>query len=97
MPTSLISLLEPLIGRRFQIDGKNGVLIDVLVDPPALVLRDITETTEVRLDYLGRPQTTTTPSWTLSLYGASGNVLHPDLQRQLEPELAAALNRLLTD
>lgn len=97
MPHSLITLLEPLIGRIFQIDGKRGILIDVLVDPPALVLRDVSETAEVRLDYLGRPQATCIPNWTLSLYGESGNVLHPDLQRQLDPELATALNRLLTD
>ncbi|HUX82365.1 MAG TPA: hypothetical protein VMV35_05975 [Halothiobacillus sp.] len=97
MTHELIPLLEPLIGQVFQIDGRRGTLIDVLVDPPALVLRDPCETAEVRLDYLGRPQATAVPTWTLSLYGESGNVLHPDLQRQLEPELAAKLNNILNN
>lgn len=95
MTHELIPLLEPLIGQIFQIDGRRGTLIDVLVDPPALVLRDPSETAEVRLDYLGRPQATAVPSWTLSLYGDSGNVLHPDLQRQLDPALAIKLNSIL--
>lgn len=95
MTHALIPLLEPLIGQIFQIDGRRGILIDVLVDPPALVLRDPSETAEVRLDYLGRPQATAVPSWTMSLYGESGNVLHPDLQRQLEPALAVKLNDIL--
>ncbi len=95
MSHELIPLLEPLIGQVFQLDGRHGTLIDVLVDPPALVLRDPFETAEVRLDYLGRPQATAVPTWTLSLYGESGNVLHPELQRQLEPGLAIKLNEIL--
>lgn len=95
MSQKLIPLLEPLIGQVFQLNGRRGTLIDVLTDPPALVLRDAQETAAVRLDYLGRPQGIEIPSWTLSLYGESGDVLHPDLQRQLDPALAARLNQIL--
>ncbi|MBD3816060.1 MAG: hypothetical protein IE913_06345 [Halothiobacillus sp.] len=52
---------------------------------------------EIRLDHLGRPQETSIPSWTVSLFSESGTVLHPDLQRQLHPDLAIRAHEFLNN
>ncbi|MHB8920876.1 MAG: hypothetical protein ACYC3A_07725 [Halothiobacillus sp.] len=95
MPSSLIHLLEPVIGQTLQLKGYTGRVIDVLNDPPALVLQDDTAETHIHCDYLGRPQENAVPRWTLSLLSDTGNALHPDLQRQLDPKLARALQQHL--
>jgi len=95
MSPSLIALLEPLIGRTLTVNHRRGTVIDVLEDPPALVMSNTEAKEEIRLDYLGHPQDTEIPSWTISLFSESGNVLHPDLQRQLDPEFAQRIQETL--
>ncbi len=95
MTPSLIRLLEPLIGQTLQLNGHRGIVIDVIDDPAALVLQDITNALKLHRDYLGRAQENTIPSWTISLISDSGHALTPELQRQLAPELARALHHHL--
>lgn len=95
MPLSLIQLLEPLIGSTLTIDHHRGTVIDILEDPPSLVMSSAEAREEIRLDHLGRPQETGVPRWTVSLFSTSGNALHPDLQRQLPPALATKAHELL--
>lgn len=95
MPSSLIQLLEPLIGCTLTIDHHRGTVIDILEDPPSLVMSSSETLEEIRLDHLGRPQETSVPSWTVSLFSKSGNALHPDLQRQLDPDLAIKAHEFL--
>jgi hypothetical protein len=95
MRSSLITILEPLIGSTLTINHRSGTVVDILEDPPALVLISTDAKEEIRLDHLGRPQETGIPSWTISLFSETGNVLHPDLQRQINPELAYTANAML--
>lgn len=95
MPPSLIQLLEPLIGSTLTVDHRHGTVIDILEDPPALVMSSSETLEEIRLDHLGRPQETSAPSWTVSLFSESGNALHPDLQRQLDADLATKTHDFL--
>jgi hypothetical protein len=97
MSTSLIQLLEPLIGSTLAIDHRRGTVIDILEDPPSLVMSSSESQEEIRLDHLGRPQETSVPSWTVSLFSKSGNALHPDLQRQLHPDLAVKAHEFLNN
>lgn len=97
MPRNLIQLMEPLIGSTLTIGHRRGTVIDILEDPPSLVMRSAETVEEIRLDHLGRPQETTVPSWTVSLLSESGNVLHPDLQRQLDPDLAIRAHEILNN
>lgn len=95
MHQSLIQLLEPLIGSTLTIHHQQGTVIDILEDPPALVLISADAAEEIRLDHLGHPQETGVPSWTVSLFSETGNALHPDLQRQLDPDLARKANEMI--
>lgn len=95
MSSSLILILEPLIGSTLTIDHHRGTVIDILEDPPSLVMRSSETLEEIRLDHLGRPQETSVPSWTVSLFSKSGSALHPDLQRQLDPDLALKAHEFL--
>jgi len=97
MSPSLIQILEPLIGSTLTIDHRRGTVIDILEDPPSLVMSSPEAPEEIRLDHLGRPQETSVPSWTVSLFSESGNVLHPDLQRQLHPDLAIRAHDFLNN
>lgn len=97
MSLSLIQLLEPLIGSTLTIDHRRGTVIDILEDPPSLVMSSPEAPEEIRLDHLGRPQETSVPSWTVSLFSESGNALHPDLQRQLNPDLAIQVHEFLNN
>ena len=92
---SLIQLLEPLIGSTLTVDQRRGTVIDILEDPPALVMNDSGAQTEIRPDHLGRPQETGVTGWTVSLLSASGDALHPDLQRQLPADLARKAHALI--
>lgn len=95
MYSSLIKLLEPLIGSSITINNQRGIIIDILDDPPALVMSQPDAHEEIRMDYLGRPQEISIPRWTVSLFSEKGNVLHPDLQRLLDPETAAKAQEIL--
>lgn len=95
--TALTALLEPLIGQRLTIGQRSGVVVEIMPNPPALVLQAEGLADAIQTDHLGRPQSLTHATWTLSLYGESGRVLHPDLQRQIEPERAEAINTCLTN
>lgn len=95
MTPSLIELLEPLIGSTLTINHRRGTVIDILEDPPSLVMNSPGADEEIRLDHLGRPQETSVPSWTVSLFSESGQVLHPDLQRQMPPDLALKAHEIL--
>lgn len=94
--TTLTHLLEPLIGQRFIVADREGIVIEVMDDPPSLILQGDSAQSAIQTDHLGRPQSMTHSTWAQSLYGASGNALHPDLQRQIEPELARAIHDRLT-
>ncbi len=91
---ALLPLLEPLIGRQLTLDGVTGIVIDVLEDPPALVL-STGQALEIECDHLGRPQQQVVPNHTASLLSVQGSALAPDLQRQLPQPMAEALHRLL--
>ena len=92
---SLTALLEPLVGQTLILDGQPGTVIEIMESPPGLVLRAENAGAAFQVDSLGRPQTLTTPTWTQSLFSESGHVLHPDLQRQIEPSRARAINEYL--
>jgi len=94
--TSLTHLLEPLIGQRLSVGQRSGIVIEVMTNPPALIMQAEGRADAIQSDHLGRPQSLTQATWTQSLYGESGQVLHPDLQRQIEPALAQAINTRLT-
>lgn len=96
-PETLLSLLDPLRGIKMTVGQRSGVVIEVMADPPALVLQAGGRANTIQADHLGRPQSMTHTTWTVSLFGESGRVLHPDLQRQIEPKLASAINACLTD
>ncbi len=94
--TTLTNLLEPLIGQRFTVANREGIVIEVMDDPPTLILQGDSSHGAIQTDHLGRPQSMTHSTWAQSLYGTSGSTLHPDLQRQIEPELARAIHERLT-
>lgn len=93
---SLIRLLEPLIGTELQIDELRGIVIDILLDPPALVLAAHHGTT-IECDHLGRPQQHTGARHTISLLSPQGSALAGEIQRQLPEAMARALHELLID
>lgn len=93
--TPLLTLLEPLIGTRLTLDGVTGIVIDVLNDPPALILSTAHEM-HIECDHLGRPQQQVGGNHTVSLLSTQGTALNPSLQRQLPAPLAQALHQLLT-
>lgn len=92
----LLRLLEPLIGSSMQLDGIRGTVVDVLTDPPALVLA-LDQSLAIECDHLGRPQQQSGVNHTLSLLSPQGSALAADIQRQLPEPLARALHALLID
>ncbi|WP_407276671.1 hypothetical protein [Halothiobacillus sp. DCM-1] len=93
---SLLQLLEPLIGTQLTVGGTSGTVIEVLSDPPALVLMT-GDKPPIECDHLGRPQQRVPDSQTVSLLSPQGTALAPDLQRQLPTALAHALQRILIE
>jgi len=91
----ILQLLEPLIGREIHIGEHRGTVIEIHDDPPALILRAENSPDAFQVDYLGRPRSMAQPTWTQPITADSGACLHPDLQRQLPPETARALDDLI--
>ena len=89
---TILTLLEPLIGREIRIGDQTGTVIEIHDKPPALILRAEHGPDAFQVDYLGRPRSMTQPTWTQPIVGESGSSLHPDLQRQLPRETARALD-----
>ena len=92
----LLRLLEPLIGRPLQLDGLSGTVVDVLADPPALVLAT-DQSLAIECDHLGRPQQQSGINHTISLLSPQGSALAAEIQRQLPEPLARTLHALLID
>ncbi len=92
----LLRLLEPLIGSPLHLDGFSGTVVDVLADPPALVLA-AGQGLAIECDHLGRPQQQTGVNHTISLLSPQGSALSAEIQRQLPEPLARALHALLID
>jgi hypothetical protein len=92
---TLLKLLEPLIGRDLCIGDQCGTVIEVDLDPPALILRATHGPDAFQVDYVGRPRSLTPPTWTQPIAADSGRCLHPDLQRQLPRHTAQTLDRMI--
>lgn len=92
---TILTLLEPLIGREIQIGDQRGTVIEIHDQPPALIMRADGRADAFQVDHLGRPRSMTQPTWTQPITGESGRGLHPDLQRQLPRETAIALNAFI--
>ena len=89
---TILTLLEPLIGRDIQIGDQRGTVIEIHDAPPALIMRAEGGPEAFQVDYLGRPRSMTQPTWTQPITAESGRSLHPDLQRQLPRETAQVLD-----
>ncbi|MFI9654081.1 hypothetical protein ABGV17_05045 [Guyparkeria sp. GHLCS8-2] len=89
---TILTLLEPLIGREIQIGDQRGTVIEIHDVPPALIMRAQGSADAFQVDHLGRPRSMTQPTWTQPITGESGRGLHPDLQRQLPRETTVALD-----
>ena len=53
---TILTLLEPLIGREIRIGDQTGTVIEIHDKPPALILRAEHGPDAFQVDYLGRPQ-----------------------------------------
>ena len=95
MSQSLTRLLEPLIGQTLQMNGHRGKVIDIIEDPAALVIQSAAALPHLDCDYLGRTHEYNDASVTISLLSDSGAAIHPDLQRQLSPQLGQTLHAYL--
>jgi len=94
---NLLSILRQLLGRTGQHQGVSAQAIDLILDPPTLLIRQVGQSEGIQLDAHGRPRSRTARLWQIRVYldaSRSPPRINPALLPWLSPAQAAALTRI---
>jgi hypothetical protein len=72
--------LRGMVGAELRYQGMRCILVDVLDEPPVLVLRPVDAAPVIQADNFGKPMRHAPQLFELPVFGADGRSLSPELQ-----------------
>jgi hypothetical protein len=79
-PLITLERLRALVGTKLRYQGMSCTLVDLLDDPPVLVLRPVGAAPVIQADNFGKPMRHAPPLFELPVFGPDGVSLSAELQ-----------------
>jgi hypothetical protein len=84
--SEILARLAPFVGREVSYQGLRCTVLDLLSDPPMLVLRPVDATPIIQADNFGKPMRHAPQLYELPVFGPDGRSLSAELRLVKLPE-----------